>query len=73
MRVWPSSAAAHTLRERLATNTAAPADLANALNTFANTIEQLGINYLNGAGADVQDPVRRDLDAQISQLDKLCA
>jgi hypothetical protein len=61
------------LRERLATNTAAPTDLVNALNTFANTTEQLGINYLNGAGADVQDPVRRDLDAQISQLDKLCA
>jgi hypothetical protein len=60
------------LRERLAANTAAPADLANAANTFANTIEQLGVNYLTQAGADVQDPLRKDLDSQIAQLDKLC-
>jgi hypothetical protein len=61
------------LRERLAANTAAPADLASAANSLANTIEQLGINYLTGAGAAVQDPVRHDLDSQIAQLDKLCA
>jgi hypothetical protein len=61
------------LRERLAANTAAPADLASAANSLANTIEQLGINYLTGAGAAVQDPVRHDLDFQIAQLDKLCA
>jgi hypothetical protein len=61
------------LRERLAANTAAPADLTNAANTMANTIEQLGINYLTQAGADVQDPLRKDLDSQITQLDKLCA
>jgi hypothetical protein len=60
------------LRERLAANTAAPADLTNAANTFANTIEQLGVNYLTQAGADVQDPLRKDLDSQIAQLDKMC-
>jgi hypothetical protein len=60
------------LRERLAANTAAPADLANAANSFANTVEQLGINYLSQAGKDVQDPVRKDLDAEITQITKLC-
>jgi len=44
------------LSQRLAANTAAPADIANAANSLANTIQQLGINYLNQAPADVQDP-----------------
>jgi hypothetical protein len=61
------------LQERLVSNTAAPAELANAANSFANTIQQLGINYLADAGTAVQDPIRHDLDSQISQLDKLCA
>ncbi len=61
------------LKDRLAANTAAPADLADAANSFANTIEQLGVNYLAGEDASVQDPLRHDLDTQIAQLDKLCA
>jgi hypothetical protein len=60
------------LRERIAANTAAPADLANAANAMANTIEQLGINYLIQAGPAAQDPLRHDLDSQITQLNKLC-
>jgi len=61
------------LKDRLDANTAAPADIAKAVTTFANTTEQLGTNYMIGAGADVQDQLRRDLDSQITQLDKLCA
>ncbi len=61
------------LQERLAANTAAPGELANAANSFANTMQQLGVNYLAEAGAAVQDPIRHDLDSQISQLEKLCA
>jgi hypothetical protein len=61
------------LHERLAANTAAPADLANAVNSMANTIQQLGINYLNRATPDVQDPLRNDLKSEITQIDKLCA
>lgn len=61
------------LRERLAANTGAPADLANAANSLANTIQQLGINYLTDAPANVQEPVRNDLNNELSQLDKLCA
>jgi hypothetical protein len=61
------------LKDRVDANSAAPGDLVNAVSNFANTIEQLGVNYLIGAGAAVQDPLRHDLDSQISQLDKLCA
>jgi hypothetical protein len=61
------------LRDRIDANTAAPADLTNAVHSFANTIEQLGINYLIQAGNAVQDPLRHDLDSQITQIDKLCA
>ena len=61
------------LRERLAANTAAPGDLANAVNSMANTIQQLGINYLTGATPDVQNPLRNDLKSEITQIDKLCA
>jgi hypothetical protein len=61
------------LKDRLASNTAAPADLANAVNSFANTIEQLGTNYLIGVAAELQDPLRKDLDSEVAQIDKLCA
>lgn len=60
------------LKDRLAANTAAPADLANGINSFANTIEQLGMNYLIGVGTEVQDPLRKDLDSEVAQIDKLC-
>ncbi len=60
------------LRERLAANTAAPADLANAADSLANTVQQLGINYLTRAGNDVQDPIRKDLNNEITQIDKMC-
>jgi hypothetical protein len=61
------------LKERLAANTAAPTDLANAVNSVATTIEQLGINYLNRAAVDAQETLRRDLNSQIGAADKLCA
>ncbi len=61
------------LRERLAANTGAPADLASAATSMANTVEQLGINYLTRAGNDVQDPIRKDLNNEITQIDKMCA
>ncbi|OBK40117.1 hypothetical protein A5658_22420 [Mycobacterium sp. 1245111.1] len=61
------------LKDRLDANAAAPADIKDAVNSFANTIEQLGTNYLAGAGPEAQDPLRKDLDSQIAQADKLCA
>lgn len=61
------------LKDRLAANTAAPTDITDAVNSFANTIEQLGTNYLIGAGPEAQDPLRKDLDSGVAQIDKLCA
>ena len=60
------------LRDRLAAGPASPGDLAKALNSMANTIEQLGIGYLAGASNIVQDPLRHDLDSEITQMDELC-
>jgi hypothetical protein len=60
------------LRDRLDANNAAPADLINAANLFANTVQQLGINYLTDETPNTQNAVRKDLDTQIAQLDKLC-
>ena len=60
------------LRERLAANTAAPADLTNAVNSMANTSQQLGINYLTEPTSAVQDPLLNDLNSEFTQIDKLC-
>jgi hypothetical protein len=61
------------LKDRLAANTGAPGDVTDAVNSFANTIEQLGTSYMIGAGPEALDPLRKDLDSQITAADKLCA
>jgi hypothetical protein len=61
------------LKERLTANSAAPTDLASAVSAVANTMEQLGINYLNRAAAEAQETLRSDLNSQIGAADKLCA
>ena len=60
------------LRDRVATQPATPADLAQAVNSMANTIEQLGVGYLAGATNIVLDPLRSDLDSQVKQINGLC-
>jgi hypothetical protein len=60
------------LRDRLAAQPATPAELAQAVNSMANTIEQLGIGYLEAATNIVLDPLRHDLDSQVRQIDNLC-
>jgi hypothetical protein len=60
------------LRDRVAAQPATPADLAQAVNSMANTIEQLGIGYLEAAGNIVLDPLRHDLDSQVTQINKMC-
>ena len=60
------------LRDRLVAEPAAPADLAKAIDSLANTIEQLGVNYIAGAGDGVQNPLRHDLIAQIGQVHDFC-
>jgi hypothetical protein len=61
------------LRDRLAAQPSPPADLAKAINSMANTSEQLGVNYLANADDSLQAPLRKDLDSEITQLKKLCA
>jgi len=61
------------LKDRLNANAATPSDVANAINSVADTIEQLGLNYLNRSAADAQESLRRDLDSQLGAADKLCA
>jgi hypothetical protein len=39
---------------------------------MGTTIEQLGVGYLESATNIVLDPMRRDLDSQIKQINKLC-
>lgn len=60
------------LHDRVASQPATPADLAQAVNVMGTTIEQLGVGYLEGATDLVLDPLRHDLEAQIAQINKLC-
>jgi hypothetical protein len=61
------------LRDSLNAQTSPPADLAKAVDSFASTIEQLGVNYLANAGKDAQAPLRHDLDTEITALNKSCS
>ncbi len=61
------------LQNRLTAAPAAPADLTKTVRYMADTIEQLGINYLAGAPNEVQDPLRSNLDQQIKAVAQLCA
>jgi len=61
------------LRDRLAAAPATPSDLANAVTSMANTIEDLGMGYLSDASNFVLDPMRRDLNSELGQIDALCA
>jgi len=61
------------LRDRLAGEPATPAELAKAVTGLADTIEELGINYLAGASNQVQEPLRKTLNTQLAALDKLCS
>lgn len=60
------------LRDRVAALPATPAELAQAVNSMANTIEQLGVGYLEAASNIVLDPLRHDLDSQVTQINELC-
>jgi hypothetical protein len=60
------------LHDHLAAEPATPADLAKAVTSMSNTIEQLGVNYLAGADSTMQNPLRKDLDGEITQLNGLC-
>jgi hypothetical protein len=61
------------LKDTLAAEPAAPADLAKAVNSVANTLQRMGIIYLaREATPQVLAPLKHDLDSGGAQVDKLC-
>jgi hypothetical protein len=60
------------LRDRLDAEPATPADLAKAITSMANSLQQLGANYLAGADDTIQNPLRKDLDGEITQINGMC-
>jgi hypothetical protein len=60
------------LRDRVAAQPATPEDLTQAVNAMSNTIEQLGVGYLESATSLVLDPLRHDLNSQVEQINSLC-
>lgn len=61
------------LNETLAAQPATPADLAEAINSMASTLQRLGLSYLARAGADVTSPLRKDLGSVTGQINSMCA
>lgn len=66
-----SASSAH-LQRRLQADVAAPADVTDAVDGLATTLDQLGMTYLSGKPKAVRDQLRKDLDSQIAELGKLC-
>jgi hypothetical protein len=60
------------LEDRLAKQPATPADLAKAVGSLANTIQDLGIGYLAEDPDTDQQSLRKDLSSELDQVNKLC-
>jgi hypothetical protein len=61
------------LQDRLERLPATPGDLASAVASLADTLEQLGMGYLAEAPEGVQQPLRNTLKTQIAAVNKLCS
>jgi hypothetical protein len=61
------------LQDRLERLPATPGDLASAVGSLADTLEQLGMGYLAEAPEGVQQPLRNTLKTQIAAVNKLCS
>lgn len=61
------------LKETLAAEPAAPADLTKAVNSMADTLNQLGFNYLLRVDKTVIQPLLESLDSEIAQINQMCA
>jgi hypothetical protein len=62
------------LHHQLAEEPSAPKDLKKAISAYADTLQELSINYLAGASPTdaVQQPLRDQLNSQLTEIDKLC-
>jgi len=65
-------AAGPYLLDRLAAEPAAPADLAHAVRSLADTYEETAMRALNNAPDSELDPFRHEIDADITKIDGLC-
>jgi hypothetical protein len=61
------------LKETLAAEPAAPADLTKLVNSMANTLNQMGFAYLLRTDATVKQPLLDTLNSQIAQINRMCA
>jgi hypothetical protein len=60
------------LHDSLSTQPATPENLRNAVESLANTLEGLGVSYMAGESNEAREPMRKDLDSQIKEIDGLC-
>ncbi|HEU0190407.1 MAG TPA: hypothetical protein VFR17_03920 [Mycobacterium sp.] len=62
------------LRDVIDSEANAPKDLKQAVLAYANTLQELSINYLAGAAPDdsVQQPLRDQLVSQVESINQLC-
>lgn len=60
------------LQERLTREPATPATLTTAVTSRPPRPEDLGVNYLADATAFTQDQLRRNLDGQMLDVERLC-
>ncbi|HEU0190838.1 MAG TPA: hypothetical protein VFR17_06145 [Mycobacterium sp.] len=60
------------LRARLADEPATPANLAKAIHSMANTLEQMGLGYIAREDSAVIEALRVDLGAEIHEVNSLC-
>jgi hypothetical protein len=60
------------LQNQLTNQPATPDDLADAVSSMGQTLQQLGIGYLADAHDTDLQPLRDDLNSQIQQINDLC-
>jgi hypothetical protein len=65
-------AAGDYLLDRLSTEPATPAELAEPVRSLANSYGEFGIHALNNEPDSVLDSIRRAADADIETIDRLC-
>ena len=61
------------LRETVAAEPAAPADLTKAVTSMADTLDKLGFAFLLMSNETVKAPLLQTLNSQTSQINKICA
>lgn len=61
------------IRETVAVEPAAPADLTKAVSSLADTLDKLGFAYLLMADQNVKAPLLQTMGSQMTQINQMCA